>query len=110
MRAQTPVTATRTGRGHRPVFPGWRIVAAFAVTQTIGYGCLYYAFAVLLHPIAADLHTSPATVTGALTVAVLAWAAAAIPVGRWLDRHGGRALMTTRALGGSVPPGAWARG
>ncbi|BEL06231.1 MFS transporter [Actinoplanes sichuanensis] len=90
------------------MFHGWWIVATFAVTQTIGYGTLYYAFAVLLHPIAADLHTTPAAVTGAFTTAILAQAAAAIPVGRWLDRHGGRALMTTGALLGAAMLIAWA--
>jgi MFS family permease len=98
-----------TARGSRPAFHGWRIVAAFAVTQTVGYGCLYYAFAVLLRPMAANLGTSPAAVTGALTVAVLAWAAAAIPVGRWLDRRGGRALMTAGSLAGAALLVAWSR-
>ncbi|MGI5239714.1 MFS transporter [Dactylosporangium sp. CA-139066] len=100
MDAAAAVTAESNGR---------RIVAAFAVTQTVGYGCLYYPFAVLLHPMAADLHTGPAAVTGALTVAVLAWAAAAIPVGRWLDRHGGRALMTGGAIAGALLLVAWSR-
>ncbi|MFC4063618.1 MFS transporter [Actinoplanes subglobosus] len=93
----------------RRVFHGWWIVATFAVTQTIGYGTLYYAFAVVLHPIAADLHTTPAAVTGAFTTAILAQAAAAIPVGRWLDRHGGRALMTVGALLGATMLAAWAQ-
>ncbi|GAA2641970.1 MFS transporter [Dactylosporangium fulvum] len=105
----TPVAADRTVRGHRQVFHGWWIVAAFAVTQTAGYGALYYAFAVLLHPIAADLHTTSAAVTGALTAAILAWAAAAIPVGRWLDRHGGRGLMTIGSLAGAALLVAWSR-
>ena len=39
--------------GHPPGGRGWWIVAALAVTQTVGYGVLYYAFAVLLHPMAA---------------------------------------------------------
>src|SRR5205085_10090931 len=60
-------------------------------------------------PMAADLHTSPAAVTGALTTALLAWAAAAIPVGRRLDRHGGRGLMTTGALAGALLLVAWSR-
>ncbi|MEV6929174.1 MFS transporter [Dactylosporangium sp. NPDC051485] len=105
----TPVAADRKDRGHRPVFHGWWIVAIFAVTQTVGYGTLYYAFAVLLHPIAADLHTSPAVVTGALTTAVLTGAATAIPVGRWLDHHGGRALMALGSLTGAGLLVAWSR-
>jgi MFS family permease len=78
------------------------IVAALAATQTVGYGALYYSFAVLLAPLAHDLHTSTTAVTGALTAATLAGAAAAVPVGRWLDRHGARALMTTGSAAGTV--------
>ncbi len=78
------------------------IVAALAVTQTVGYGALYYSFAVFLTPLAHDLHASTTAVTGALTAATLTGAAAAVPVGAWLDRHGGRALMTTGSIAGTL--------
>lgn len=78
------------------------IVAALAVSQTVGYGALYYSFAVLLTPLARELHTSTTTITGAFTAATLAGALAAVPVGRWLDRHGGRALMTAGSLAGTL--------
>lgn len=78
------------------------IVAALAVTQTVGYGALYYSFSVLLTPLARDLHTSTTAVTGAFTAAVLVGAVAAVPVGRWLDRHGGRGLMTAGSAAGTV--------
>jgi MFS family permease len=103
MTVENPPAATS-----RRVSHGWWIVATFGITQTIGYGCLYYSFAVLLHPIAAGLRTSPAAVTGAFTTAILAWAAMAIPVGRLLDRHGGRAVMTSGALAGALLLGCWA--
>ena len=103
-----PSVAARPG-GHRQSGAGWRIVTVFAITQTLGYGCLYYAFAVLLHPIAADLHTSTAAVTGALTAAVLTWAVVAVPVGRRLDRHGGRAIMTIGSAAGAVLLVAWSQ-
>ncbi|MDI6104213.1 MFS transporter [Actinoplanes sp. NEAU-A12] len=93
----------------RRVFHGWWLVATFAITQTIGYGTLYYTFAVLLHPIAADLNASPAAVTGALTVAILVQAAVSVPVGRRLDRHGGRALMTAGAALGAGMLVAWSQ-
>jgi MFS family permease len=105
--ARVPAGAGRSG-GH-PVFHGWRIVAALAVTQTVGYGALYYAFAVLLRPMAADLHASTTTVTGALTASILVGAAMAVPVGRWLDRHGGRALMTVGSLVATALLVAWSR-
>lgn len=88
----------RVSQGGGGAGGGWRIVAALAVTQTVGYGVLYYAFAVLLQPMARSLDASTATVTGALTASVLVGAVTAVPVGRWLDRHGGRALMTTGSL------------
>ena len=85
------------------------IVAALAVTQTVGYGTLHYAFAVFLTPIAAGLHASTTAVTGTFTASVLVSAAAAVPVGRWLDRHGGRALMTGGSLLGALMLAAWSQ-
>jgi MFS family permease len=88
---------------------GRPLVVGLAVSQTVGYGVLYYAFAVLLTPIATDLDTSPAAVTGALTLSILVAAAAGVPCGRWLDRHGGRALMTAGSLLGVGAVLAWSR-
>ncbi|WP_144128223.1 MFS transporter [Catellatospora sichuanensis] len=85
------------------------LIAALAVTQTVGYGVLYYVFSVFLAPMAADLHTTSAAVTGALTVSVLTTAAAAVPVGRWLDRHGGRGLMTAGSILGTGAVLAWSQ-
>lgn len=88
---------------------GRLLIATLAITQTVGYGVLFYAFSVLLTPIAADLHTSTATVTGAATVSILVAAGAAIPMGRWLDRHGGRALMTAGSILGVATVLAWSQ-
>lgn len=85
------------------------IVAALAVTQTVGYGTLYYAFAVFLIPLSTDLHASTTAITGSFTAAVLASAALAVPVGRWLDRHGGRTLMTAGSIAGALLLVAWSQ-
>lgn len=85
------------------------LVPVLAVTQTVGYGVLYYAFAVVLRPVAADLGASTTTVTGALTVAVLVSAAAAVPIGRWLDRRGGRGLMAAGSVLGAVAVAGWSQ-
>src|SRR3989440_3566670 len=53
------------------------------------------------------LHAATATVTGALTASVLAGAVLAVPVGRWLDRHGGRAWMSTGSTAATVLVVAW---
>ena len=104
--AQPGTTAADPAMGGRT---GSRIVAALAITQTVGYGTLYYAFAVFLTPLAADLHASTTAVTGTFTAAVLTSAALAVPVGRLLDRRGGRALMTGGSLAGAVLLGAWSQ-
>ncbi|WP_433827704.1 MFS transporter [Actinoplanes sp. CA-015351] len=105
-----PVPADPQVGGHQPSPPGnARLVAALAITQTIGYGVLYYAFAVLLVPMAVDLHTSTTAVTGAFTASVLTSAVLAVPIGRWLDRHGGRALMTVGSLLGTGLLLAWSQ-
>lgn len=58
---------------------------------------------------ATTLDASTTAVTGALTASVLAGAAMAVPVGRWLDRHGGRALMTTGSLAATLLLLAWSQ-
>ncbi|WP_328332134.1 MFS transporter [Kribbella sp. NBC_00382] len=85
------------------------VVAALAITTTIGYGVLYYAFSALLAPMSHDLRISTTTATGALTTAVLVSAAMAIPVGRWLDTHGGHGVMTTGSLLATVAVLAWSQ-
>ncbi|SCG74664.1 MFS transporter [Micromonospora coxensis] len=107
MRATVPAPADPTVDGRRA--HAWRLVAALAVTQTVGYGTLYYAFPVLLRPMAATLGASATTVTGALTVSVLGGALMAVPVGRWLDRHGGRALMTVGSVAATALLLAWSQ-
>lgn len=112
-RASTRAPAGATGWGARLRAGGaqyrWRLVVALAVSQTVGYGVLYYAFSVFLIPSAAALHASTTTVTGAMTCSLLAGAAAGVPVGRWLDRHGGRALMSVGSVLATALVLAWSR-
>ncbi|GAA3162983.1 MFS transporter [Nonomuraea salmonea] len=88
---------------------GWSVVAALAVTQTVGYGVLYYAFSVFLAPMARDLHATPAQIAAALTVSILIAALCAPLVGRLLDARGGRVLMTAGSLLGTVAVLTWSR-
>jgi MFS family permease len=100
--ADSTGTVVATQRGdHR------RLVAALAITQTVGYGVLSYAFAVFLTPMAHDLHASPTAITAALTLAVLVSAASAVPVGRWIDHHGGRSIILAGSVLGASAVLAW---
>jgi MFS family permease len=80
------------------------MVWALAVTETISYGVLYYAFAAFLVPMQQSLGYGQTILAGAFSLSVLLTGAGAVPAGAWLDRHGARALMTAGSLlaGGCV--------
>jgi predicted MFS family arabinose efflux permease len=92
--ADAPAPAVPGPGASARLFHGWRIVAVLAVTETVSWGVLYYAFAVFQVPMGAELGFSPAVLGGAFSVAVLLTGVAGVPVGRWLDTRGARGLMT----------------
>ena len=93
----------------RPRFYGWTIVWTLAVTETVSWGILFYAFAVFLVPMQHELGWSTPEITGAYSLALLVAMAASPPVGRWLDRAGPRLPMTLGAILGTVLVLAWSR-
>src|SRR5258708_6528872 len=96
---------------HPPrVYYGWVLVATLGITETISWGTLYYAFSVILEPMEHDLGWSRGLVTGAFSLALVLSGLAAAPVGRWLDGHGARGLMTIGPIAGVVLLVAWATG
>ena len=108
--ADPPVPTSVAGPGVRPRrFYGWRIVGALAITETVSWGILYYAFAVFQVPMRAELGFSAATMAGAFSVAVAVTGVVAVPVGRWLDRHGARGLMTAGSIAAVGLVLAWSR-
>lgn len=90
-------------------FYGWRIAWALALTQTIGFGVLYYAFGVFVKPMEAELGWSRAETSAAFSLALLVSGLAAFPVGRWFDRHGARGLMTAGSIWGAWLVWGWAQ-
>ena len=105
-----------TGTGVRPVpvrrrrdYPGWRMVWVLAVTETVAYAALFYCFAVMVVPMRDDLDASTGQLSAALTLAIAVNGAAALPVGRWLDRHGARWVMTGGSLLGAASVVAWSQ-
>jgi MFS family permease len=51
----------------------------------------------------ADLGFSRAQITGALSIGLLASALVALPLGRWIDRHGARGVMSATEWSNSRP-------
>lgn len=79
-----------------------RAVVALSLAETASWGILYYACAVLLRPIAEELRTSEATVAGAFSLGLLTSGVVAARVGRAVDRHGPRGVMTIAAGVGAI--------
>ncbi len=75
-----------------------RVLAVLCVTEITSWGILYYAFPVLAPDISRDTGWPPTAVIAALSGAQLVSALVGIPVGRWLDRRGPRAVMTAGSL------------
>jgi MFS family permease len=73
---------------------GWVMLIAVSFTEMTSWGILYYAFTVFLKPMQAALGWSTTELTGAFSLALLCNAGTALLVGRWLDRHGTRLLMS----------------
>ncbi|WP_165615290.1 MFS transporter, partial [Mycobacteroides chelonae] len=76
------------------------VLITLCLTEITSWGVLYYAFPVLAPRITADTGWSAPTVTAAFSAALVVAAVAGIGVGRWLDRHGPRWLMTAGSLWG----------
>jgi len=91
------------------LYYGWVVVAALSLTEVVSWGILYYGFPVLLRPMEADLGWSRVEITGAFSVGMGVAALAALPVGRWIDRHGARALMTMGSCLGTALLLVWSR-
>lgn len=75
---------------------------ALCITQVTCWGILYYAFPVFRADLVADTGWSPAAATAAFSAALVLSALAGIPVGRTIDRHGPRLVMTGGVVVGSV--------
>lgn len=95
--------------GARRIPYGWVIVVAVSITETVTWGIIYYAFPVFLRPMEQDLGASRVAITAAFSIGLGVAALAGLPVGRWIDRHGGRGLMTAGSCLAAALTYAWGR-
>lgn len=70
------------------------MLVTLCATEITSWGVLYYAFPVLVGDITAATGWPTAWLTAALSASQLVAALVGIPVGRWLDQHGPRGVMT----------------
>src|SRR5215470_4279426 len=90
-----PLTrAARLGWRARLADPMVGAVLALGITQITAWGTSYYCLGVLAAPIGEDTGWSRGFIFLGFTVAVLTMGIASNAVGRAIDRHGGRIIMT----------------
>ncbi len=79
-------------------FYGWLMVGGLGVTELVSWGVLVYAFSVLVVPMRAELGWSMAELNAAYATGVVISGLLAIPVGRVLQAHGARWVMTSGSV------------
>lgn len=95
--------------GPRVHSPSGPLVWGLAVGQLVGWGTLYFAFALFVAPMEAELGWSRAELNGALTLGLFTAGLGSIPAGAWVDRHGAHALMTVGAVAAAVLLALWSQ-
>jgi MFS family permease len=80
------------------VYYGWWTILALSITETVSFGILYYAYTVFVYPMAESFSAPIALVAGAYSLGLVVSGLCAESVGRYLDRHGARGLMTAGSL------------
>lgn len=78
----------------------WALAWRLAAGQLVAWGILYYTFTVVVGPMQADTGWSRAFLNTGLSLGLLAWGLAAVPVGQWIQHRGGRGLMTLASAAG----------
>ena len=74
---------------------------SLGISQILSYGCLFYAFAQLKIPLAANIGVDPSEILAAVTGALLIQAFLAPLIGSWIDRFGALVVMTRGLLIGA---------
>lgn len=82
--------------------PTARTILALGVTQIVGYGTLYYAFAVVADRLTAEIGVSMPFAFGAFSLALLAGGAIAPVIGRTIDRYGARPVMALGSVAAAL--------
>ncbi|HZT51583.1 MAG TPA: MFS transporter [Stellaceae bacterium] len=88
---------------------GWRLVAALSAAQLVSWGSVYYSFSLIAVPMERELGWSRTGLNGALSAGLLVAGVAAYPVGVWIDRGGGRVVMSLGSVLAAAALAAWSR-
>ena len=89
------------------LYYGWIVVGALALAITGGYGILTYAFTVFVKPMSAELGWTTGQLTSAYSLSGLVSVVFGPILGRLLDRHGSRVIMSVGTIAATLLLLAW---
>jgi MFS family permease len=87
----------------------WVMIWTMSAAQVISWGTLFYSFSLFVVPMHESLGWSRPLLNGALSLGLLSTGVVAFPVGTWIDRYGGRGIMTLCSLAGGLLLLAWSQ-
>ncbi len=96
------------GEGKFLVMREWRLVVWLSLAQMISWGTLFYGFAVIVGPMERELGWSKTEIYAAASLGLMVSGLVALPIGAWMDRHGGLLSMTGGSIAGGLLMIAWA--
>lgn len=83
------------------------LIWGMASTQLIGWGTMFTPFPLMVAPMEAELGWSRVLLNAAYTAGLLAGGLAAVPAGRWFDRHGAQGMMGLGTAAAALLLVAW---
>lgn len=76
----------------------WGLAWRLAFGQIVAWGIVYYSFSVVVGPIATETGWSRSLLNAGLSLGLLLSGVTAVAVGGWIQRRGGRGVMTLGSL------------
>lgn len=80
----------------------WGLAWALSIGQINAWGILYYAFTVVVGPMQAATGWSRNFLNSGISLGLLACGLFSLPVGAWIQRRGGRAVMAVGSVAGGA--------
>lgn len=80
----------------------WPVVVSLGISQIIGYGTVFYCYAIFAPTMAADLGVDPAVLFGLLSAGLLTGGLAGPWLGRMMDQVGAAQVMALGSIGSGL--------
>ncbi len=87
----------------------WGFVASLSLAQLVSWGSVFYAFALFMTPMSAELGWTKPELTAAYSLGLVASGICAVPAGRLIDLGYGRLVMTGGSLLAALLLALWSQ-